>query len=602
MLKFQPVIRSRERQHPLIVKIVKQLLIWINSGASIGEYEKDRMVKEEWGYNSLSISLLGKKEEYYTRTGPFKFLNYLIGDSKVVKFFLGELTFFTPREALFSDIIREKSQFNYLCVPAWNVNTEIRQQIGLIRSFLLRLMLAIQFGFEYFVYILFATFFPVFYLCLRGVRGIRFYSRKSLKEFIVSIPVVWGVYSEGDNIRGGVKKQIDDSYLYGSQLSSGDILHVFGKWKFTGKEELNFKTTMQDRGYPYISLKDFKLTPKLLLLIVRLQLKSFVCFIYALAGFKISREMVLMSKSLIKAIFYYFDKHLELENINCRAELVKDDYNPGHVIRSIVLRSYDVVSVGVQHTASPYDAPQLAYVDLDYYSVFGQFYVDLFAHSWGQLKLIKSGREIIDPVYHLAKNTILQKTLENKYFDLYGTSQFRVVLLIPGPNVINRTKMWKEMYNGLAKVAKMDMDFHVILRLRKLSYSKDYEYIQKIVDLTESDSRFISEQSGFTTQELMSISDLVITPNSSFGINEALVLGKPVFTFDLTGAAQLYFSNYGSDFVMESANDFVVVFSGLNNNFCDLNCEWGRLAKDLNYEPKGKNCEKLGEAICKAVN
>ena len=100
----------------------------------------------------------------------------------------------------------------------------------------------------------------------------------------------------------------------------------------------------------------------------------------------------------------------------------------------------------------------------------------------------------------------------------------------------------------------------------------------------------------------MSISDLVITPNSSFGINEALVFKKPVFTFDLTGAAELYFAKYGSDFVIKKDKNLVAVFRALENNFSEVNCNWMQLAKDLNYEPNGRNCELLAQSILELAN
>jgi len=603
VIEFQPVIRSKDRPNPYFVSIVKKLLTWINPTALQNEFERDEMVKSEWSYNASSISLIDEKKEYYASSGPCKFLTYLIGDKKIVDFFKGEMTFLVPRENLIADILTEKEQKGYISVPSWTSTHVLRQQIGIIRYCSLSFAYKIQHVLQYTYYILIATIFPLIYFMLRVPRGFNFKGRKLLDRYLVSMPVVWGIFSGKNCVHRGVKKQFDDSYLYGEQIVPGDILHVFGNWKFTDDEVESFKRSMRSCGYAYTCSSDFRLTTKMLLLILSAQIKSIMFFLSALASInKADREMVLMAKSLIKAVYYYMDKYLEMENTNYKVELVRDDYNPGHIIRSIVLRRCNRKSIGIQHTASPYDAPQLAYVNFDYYVVYGQFYVELFKESWKQLKLIKSGREVIDSVYYLANNREAQDVINNNYINMYGLSEYKVLILMSGSAVHIRQEMWCELYNGLVEITKLGLNFQLIFRFRELPDFNDCDCYNMILDLIEKEPKFIKEQQQFSTHELMSISDLVITPNSSFGINEALVFKKPVFTFDLTGAAELYFAKYGSDFVIKKDKNLVAVFRALENNFSEVNCNWMQLAKDLNYEPNGRNCELLAQSILELAN
>ena len=570
----------------------------MNKACKIEEYPREKFIEEEWLANRDSMNMIADNAALYAKATPYQYLARVIGDKKVIKYFQATLTFFLPSWLAF-DRISERNihDENIFWLPAWKITQSMEQKMGMLRCYILRLAYNTQNFVTYFVYLGAASLLPLLYFILRLKRGFSFAPSSLHKEYIVAMPVLWGVSSKGKNIRNGILKQINDGYLYGDKLKPGQILHMFGKWKFDRSDEVKFQEGMDELGYDYVHINSFKLTPKFITVLFKTQFRIIPAFLQSLTRLGINRDTVIMSRFLIKAVYYYLDKHFELTNVKYKIDLVKDDYNPAHVINSIVVRKYSSKSVGVQHTASPYDSPQLCFVEFDLYIVYGDFYVNLFRNCWSRINLAKTGREILDYSTELSRDKKKSQEIRSRFNNEFGNTKYRILVLLSGPAHVNRENMWREFYLGMKKVSELDMDIQVVLRLRELVHSKTHKYIKKIVEIGNSDPRFLTSLTDFSTQELMPICDLVITPNSSFGINEALAVGKQVFTFDLTGAARLYFDGYGKDLVMQTSDDLRAVFQGLENNFASLDCDWERLSKELNYQSDGNNCSRIRKAL-----
>jgi len=598
LVQYQPVIRSRDRQHRYVIKIVQLMVQFINPDCKQKEFQREEFIVEEWLANRDSINILQRYTGEYLKSGPCQFLQRVIGSCKVVKYFQGTLTFVLPAWLAFEKVSNNiEKERDTICMHAWEITAAMRQNLGLLRCCLLKTAYYVQHTFLYFAYLLTVSLMPVLYLFIRSVRGFRFREFIIDKQYFLAMPVLWGVSSDGKNVHNGVLKQIDDGYLYGEELQPGNILHIFGKWNFKKSDELKYQNSMEKLGYEFVYSNSFKLNPKFVLLIFKTQITIMLAFLSAVIGFRCNRQNVIMSRFLNKAVYYCLEKHLELTNVKYKIDFVKDDYNPAHVINSVVARNYGVIPVGVQHTASPFDSPQLCFIDFDLYIVYGDFYVNMFNNCWRNVSLAKIGREVLDCTTELINSKDKLQKITNDFSKLFGKAKYRVLVLLSGPAHVNRGNMWEEFYLGMKRISKLNLDCQIILRLRETSHSKDFDFIKRIVELGDNDSRFITNQTEFSTQELMPICDLIITPNSSFGINEALAAGKRVFTFDLTGAAKLYFDGYGNDFVMESGDDLVNVFEGLESNFEGMDCDWDRLTKELNYYADGNNCSKMRDAL-----
>jgi len=595
-IQFQPTIRSIDFQSPILKTVVQKLIRFINPNCILEEFSREIFIEEEWLANNVAMNLIANSVKKIDRLGPTFFLEKILSSGKVIKYFQGVQTYLLPPSLAFEEVRRRivKNQ-NILCVPGWELTADMKSELGILRSILLINIYRLNHLILYFSFLLATLPIPLVYLLVRIRRGFRF-SYLDNKEYVLCMPVNLGFQSEGKHILNGVLKQMDDSYLYGKGLLPGNILHVFGKWQFSNSNKEKFQSEMNSSGYSYTDNNLYKLTPKIFLIILKTQIKVLLFSFIAVFGFRFNRESVIMTKSLIKALYGFFEKNLELTNVKYKVELVKNDYNPRHVIDSIVLEKYGVKSIGIQHAGTPYDCPQLNFVEFDVYSIWGDYYANFFKEGWKDLRLAKTGREIIDSMVIMNSNNEKIESINNKLDLKYGKTKFRIIFLFSGPNYLTRESMWKELYKGFKEVSKLNFEFQIICRLREDSH-KSHPFIKETMDFAISNSCFITEQLEFTTQELMLIADLIITPNSSFAINEALVINKDVYTFDLTGNAKLLFANYGAGLVIDSADNLIDVIKGLENNFQGLTYNKNVLSNDLNYHSDGMNCNRIRDEI-----
>ena len=595
-IQFQSILRSNDIQPVFFQRLTSKLIRFINRECIIEEFNKEIFNDEVWVANRDAMNLISIAEKKYKKNSLIKYLEKIMNSEKVLKYFQGVLSYFLPSFIVFDKVLIQMDQNeDTLCLHAWEVTESVEKKIGVFRASLLKFIYKIHNASLYILYLIIILFFPLIYLVYRLMSGYR-RGYISNYSYTLAMPILWGFKTGSKNIRSGVVKQIDDTYLYGEGLESGSILHVFGKWHIRSEIKEKYKTQMMKQGYKYIDKDDFKLNNKLILIILKTQFKVIFFIGIAIFGLSSKRESVVLSKSLIKALYYYFEKYLEITNIKYKAELIKNDYNPGHVIDSIVLEKSNIKSFGVQHAGTPYDVPQLNFVNFDYYSIWGNFYAKAFQEGWSKINLLKSGRELIDDIVLINNDKVKVKAISDHLNHNYGETKYRVSFLFSSPTYLTKKTMWIELYNGFLEISKLTIDFQLICRFREDSH-KNHPYIKDIFELIANDSRFILEQQDFTTQELMTVSDLVITSNTSFGINEALVINKKVYTFDLMGNANLTLGEYGEKLVINSSEKLINVIKGLEDNFYGLDYDVESLTHDLNYFSDGMNCKRLREKI-----
>ncbi len=602
-VEFQPIIRSRDQQHRYIVNLVKKLIKIINPNCQVDSYRQEIFVEEEWRANKEIMNDLFDNREIYAETAPNIFLRYVIGSNKTINFILGTLTYYLPAIKAFESVAGKlEKEKTTLCVHAWKISQYMKDSIGLLRCTLLRILYATQLTVQYIFYVTSTLFFPLFYLFSKLRQGFSMYMPDP-KKYLLAMPVIWGISEADKKIKKGVLKNSDDGYLYGDDaFSPGEILHIFGKWKFDIADVTNYQQAMENKGYRYTNTKEYKVNIKFIFVLLKTQLRIFVGFFLALLSFKCNRLNVFLSLYSFKALVYFFDKHLELNNISYHLDLIKDDYNPAHVINSIVSHEYQVRTVGIQHIASPYDAPQLAFINIDTYIVYGKIFVDLFDNCWDGINLEKTGRESLDYLTNLMSDSKIVKELESQFVQLYGKRKYRILVLIPSPTRLNRESLWNEFYEGLNIALKINLDFHIIFQFRDLEVAKQSADTLRIFDIANSSSKCIAGQQSFTTHELMVISDLIIVPNASFGINEAIAIDKDVFTFDFMGTGKLYFGKYGQDLILDKAEEIVSVIRGLETEFNEFQYNGLAMKEELNYYTDGENCARIGKIVSSVLN
>ena len=178
-----------------------------------------------------------------------------------------------------------------------------------------------------------------------------------------AIPVAWGVFKDSAaKMIGGVRRFNDEMYLYGQHFSPGEIVHVFGDWKFPPDMRKSCQEAMEEKGLLYTERDRFGVNGKLF----RLTLETTAKVVRGLLRpGRVTPLDPLLWEAVAKGLYHFLLKRYEMENLDYKVELVKNDYNPGHVIATIVAHQHGRKRVGVSHAASPYDAPQMCFVHFE---------------------------------------------------------------------------------------------------------------------------------------------------------------------------------------------------------------------------------------------
>lgn len=414
----------------------------------------------------------------------------------------------------------------------------------------------------------------------------------------VAVPVLHGVVKDGDqNVRAGVRRATDDRYLYGEHFVTGDILHIFfPSWmRWRRGEERQWKEAMTELGLAHADAGRFGVNGALF----RICLGATFRLVAGLAapGAPVPSGPAVW-RATVKGLYHYIKKHQELENISYTVELVRDDYNPAHVIDTIVANQRGRKRVGLSHAATPFDAPQLCFVHFDRYAVYCQMYVRTFSPYWDEVSLEEVGRDSIDVI-------VAQKSRRSqiaaKIASLYSRRRWTTTVLFPGYADVCVREQWDNIFHAFERFRDLDLDCHVFFRFRRMDNIRDYPHMRRFLDLAEREPRIHLDHDNFSTQELMVASDLVITAAASFGINEALVAGVPVFTFAYLGSESLYFSDYGTDFILYEASDVLRTLQGLERGFGQFDCDWEQMRRDADYYHDGQNANRLAAVLARTV-
>lgn len=584
--------KALPRHARLVVAFVRLL----NPRAVVDTVPEEITRPHAWTLNRDGAGLIRDKQQVILDSAPYRLLDGLLRDGRLVRFFSGFLSARIPSWSLFEKAavdLEEKAEA-FLAVPGGRPfvepeGAEVKtptpvgvKTINCMRYVLRNAMLAVV-----------ALILPTGFLFSRFRQG---FGVKDRRRFKLAMPVIWGVNNTAGLV-DGIKKHTDDTYLYGEGLAPGDIVHVFGGWDIAADLVREYENNLSARGLPHRYKSRYRLTFGMVVTCLRIQAQICRRLPTLLGCIKGDRLMFVLLCGLLKGLYYYLLKQLEWQNIAYDVELVKNDYDPGHVINVIVNSRHGARSVAVQHTASPYDLPQLCFACPDSYMVYGEIYTRLFGDFWSGLKLERTGRESLDWLMNLSRNEVRVRDLSERFAQAIPKRAHTLLLLLPGVGPGIAASRWQELYQGLKDLREVALDVSVILRFRREADLRALKTEFDFAKLAAADPRITIESTRFTTHELYLVSDAVIATSASFGINEVAALGKKIFTFEMMGTGRLYFGDYGSDFILRGREDLVRVMRGLPGGFAGFDCHWERLARDCNYHADGRNIERMRRVI-----
>ncbi|MFZ5993907.1 MAG: hypothetical protein ACOYU4_02795 [Thermodesulfobacteriota bacterium] len=577
-----------------------RLIRLINHGVEIRVLGFEDFAELSYSLNKDCLKVVDGLTERIKKFSAYEIMHRVIRDDNIIRYYKSFMAPIVPRWFLFTRLSRDLiHDVRDITIVPDNLRSEFRtceeykDILSYVPSYIFHLN-CLRFLWRFVKIQAALSIMPIALLAKYVKNG---YQTDTKGEYDLAMPVLWGIYKNGDNkVRFGVRKFDDDSYIYGDGLVPGRIIHIFGDWKFPPKLEVQYKEAMDEKGIPHVEKDKYKLTKNSIVEILRIE---WLILSSLIRIFPFDRMHLALLHGNRKGLYNYIRKHLELENVNYKVEYVKTDYNPANVINTILCNQKKRKTVAIAHAASSYDAPQIAFAHFDKYLALCEIYVKTFGPYWENVNLIRTGRESLDWMWERLGDK--SETI-NKINQLYGKRRHVVTITLPGDGPTLLKSSFEEMYKGLCSLKDVDLDCHIFLRVRRLRLLEEAPVLLPFKRLPEIDSRIILDHDNFDTLQLISVSDFVIAGVASWVINEAALAGKRVFTFGYTKKERMYFPDYGKDFILDKAEDIVRVFQGFKKGFAGFDCDWEKLKKDADYYQDGNNCHRIRQSIMETIN
>lgn len=414
-------------------------------------------------------------------------------------------------------------------------------------------------------------------------------------RYDVKIPVVHGFGP--DSRFGGLRRLQDDGELYGEALRPGQAVHVFDHWMFPAEVRRAFQRAMDARNIPWVEADAFRMDLRLLRRLLRYQAVVLKRLLTDPALWAEDNDLLEATVQLLRDCLH---QERERANLDYRVEVIRNDYNPSHVVATVMAHRHRGRTVGVQHAAAPWDLPQLAYVHLDHYVVFGELFVRSFGRHWTSLNLEKAGRHNIDWIVELSHDPAKIQAIAARVEARYGPRRPRILLLLPSTGAWVSRAQWDQLYHGLSRLGETGFGGLVILRCRSARDLGD-RCLARFTALAARDPRIVIESSTLTTHELMVVSDAVIGSSGSFALCEAVQANVKVFSFEFLGTGRRYYGDYGTEIVLETAEDLLRLFERLGRGDTQFDCDWDRLRRDCSYHADGENSRRIQQVVLRAL-
>jgi len=584
-------------------KLAFGILHLFNSYTKIRKISQGLLSEHIWLINRESLGIVEQTAALVEQSGLYRLAAKLTGDKQILKYYKMGLARYIPKKVLFWRIAEAlNGEYSSLyVVPSgerlWGLMDDCIDAVKAKSVFIIKPGILNQIGrltAKTALSLGLLAVPPGFLLYRAGRRE----SRKiKQRRYDVRMPVIWG-FRGGDGKLDGMKRPHDDGYLYGAGIDPGDIIHVFGDWRIPAPVERQYKRIMTEKGYAWIDQRQYRVSRGFMKEIINV-LK--IVFSGLVSSTLFLHEPIVLNKITYYFIYHFLRKKLELDNIDYNVEFIRDDYNAKHVVATLLCNQQRGQTVGIQHVHIPHTAPQLCYVCLDKYIVYGDMFVDPFIPYWKGLKLEKTGRENIDWVVNLVNDPEKTNSLREKLSLSFGSRKHNAMIILPSGAERNKISQWEQMFNALEELRDIDIDMNLFLRFRKESDLEEYKHLKQFEEISEKDKRIHIDHKVFSTYELIALCDLVIANTASFAINEAIAVGKRVFSFDFIGFAKYYFPDYGREFILYTKDDLHRVLRGFRNNFADFDCDWDRLKHDCNYHHDGKNHERIRKVVVDTI-
>ena len=373
--------------------------------------------------------------------------------------------------------------------------------------------------FERLISLLLLFFLLPFWFCLKLILNGISLNRINNNQFLIGQHIASG-FRLPENERNKELTRDDNNFIDPEYFTKKELVFIFSQWKFKKVMTKSFKRYLKQRGYNWI----YENKNKLQLNIIFKQLIPLIFSLLFQVFFIILQKKyfsITLIKSALRIVIYYFNFEFFCSNNSIKYFFSRDDINPKHIIRTIVLNKYGIKHVGIHHSGFlyPFVSSYLTYTYYDIYFIAGRGYYDLlYKDYWFSNKHIEVGQ----PYSNNIIKAQLNKELRNKFKKHYG-NYINILVTVPtvdGLTHFDTYEMIKNKYCDFTDILQIHERIVLIFKLR--NQSQKNKFISILNNYEKYNSRIFFEFQNFSTHELMAYSNILIGNDTSSALLEGL--------------------------------------------------------------------------------
>ncbi len=362
-----------------------------------------------------------------------------------------------------------------------------------------------------------------YFLRLMYRRKIRFL-KITKKHYDIGLQIVWGLPPKHPGMNSDTYSNIitDDEIIKNLNTNRKKIIFLNGKKfgrKFSKLDDQNQKKYIEQLGCSF--LDDSKL--KIPFSILSKNILYFGIYnLFKIREFSKYNSSYIVDKTIQKIYCEYIENKILLAYLDIKIFVSRDDYDSSHVTRTITQNQNQNINVGIQHSAYsyPYVLPLQAYNYFDRYYVQGTKFEELWKPYWNtNKKIIPVGTQRA----HLLGIEKLSKQKIDYFKKKYG-GKINILLQAGSSSSIHSPKWIYEIkYSRLDEMLRLNDNINLIIKSR---FKNDANYLLNLSPNIKNylDKNLFIEDDIFTTQELISLVDILIVEDNSSTILEAVHL------------------------------------------------------------------------------
>jgi hypothetical protein len=328
---------------------------------------------------------------------------------------------------------------------------------------------------------------------------------------------------ETGEVNYNFKKSRTDKALYDnlSELDKKNFAYVFSNWKFSPVYKKKLIGFLEDRNINYINEYENSIELKYIFKIAREYLFLLILNLKETFSLQTNLPLVIITNRLLKNIY---EAEIFMQHYKPKIFFGRDDYNSQHIIRTIVLNKNKSLHVGFQHSAFlyPHISTLLSYTYFNVYFTAGKnYFEDLYKKLWFSDVIEIVGQPYLDLILKSRENIILKEKFKN----FFGNKKLNILVLLPSIGLTTHFENKEKIFSKFNDFWKMFEKLHNINLIFRCRTFEDNELFMKIVKYPKAyDEKIFFITNEFSTYELMSFSNVIISNDTSSSLLEAIAL------------------------------------------------------------------------------